>query len=97
MPTQKTELSAEKQLRKYYLNLLFMLGVPAVMAWYYYSARALLLLAACAASSAVFDFFGTLFTQPRIKPPYDFSAFFTGTVIALMLPASFSLSLAVIG
>lgn len=97
MPTEKTELSAEKQIKRYYLNLLFMLLAPALMAWYYYGAQALLLLAVCTAGSAIFDLVGVKFTLPRAKPPYDFSAFFTGAVIALMLPASFPLSLAAIG
>ncbi len=97
MPAQKTELSTEKQLRKYYLNLLFMLAAPALMAWYYYGARALLLLAVCTVSSAVFSVVGTMITQPRVKSPYDFSAIFTGVVIALMLPADFSLPMAVVG
>lgn len=74
-----------------------MLAAPAVMAWYYYGARALLLLTVCMVSSAVFSFLGTAVTQPRAKPPYDYSAFFTGAVIALMLPAYFSLPLAVVG
>ncbi|HZK38740.1 MAG TPA: RnfABCDGE type electron transport complex subunit D [Clostridia bacterium] len=97
MPIENTELSTEKQLRKYYSNLLFMLAAPALMAWYYYGTRALLLLTVCMVSSAVFSFFGTVFTQPRVKPPYDYSAFFTGAVIALMLPAYFSLPLAIAG
>lgn len=97
MPTEKTELSAEKQIKKHYLNLLFMLLAPAVMAWYYYGAQALLLLAVCTAGSALFDLVGVKFTLPRAKPPYDFSAFFTGAVIALMLPASFPLGRAAIG
>lgn len=97
MPIQTTELSTEKQLRKYYLNLLFMLAAPALMAWYHYGARALLLLAVCMVSSAVFSVVGIAFSHPRAKPPHDFSALFTGAVIALMLPAYFSLPLAISG
>lgn len=67
------------------------------MAGYYYGVRAVMLLAVCMASSAAFDFVGVALTQPRTKPPYDFSAIFIGAAIALMLPASFSYSLAVVG
>jgi len=97
LPVKKTALTAEKQTQKNFLNMLVMLTAPSAMAWFYYGPRSLLLIAVCVGSAAVCDFLGGLIIKSKKKSVYDFSAVFTGVVIALMLPASFSFSLAAAG
>ena len=97
MPANKTALSAEKQAQKNFLNMLVMLAAPAAIAWYYYGFRSLLLIAVCIGSAAVCDIIGSLLIKNKKKTLYDFSAVFTGAVIAMMLPASFPFALAAAG
>ena len=75
------------QTRLLWLDVLAMLALPSVSAWYYYGTRALKLLAVSVLSAVVCELIGGLLLNRRITVG-DLSAAATGLMIALMLPAS---------
>ena len=79
--------STEKQTRLFWLDMLAMLALPCVSAWYFYGGQALKLLAVSVLSAVVCELFGCIILKTRISVG-DLSAVATGLMIALMLPAS---------
>ncbi len=84
------------QTRLLWLDVLAMLALPCVSAWYYYGGQALKLLAVSVLSAVLCELFGGLLLNRRITVG-DLSAAATGLMIALMLPASAPLWLPVCG
>ncbi len=79
--------SPEKQTRLLWLDMLAMLALPCVSAWYYYGVQALKLLAVSVLSAVVCELFGSILLKMKISVG-NLSAVGTGLMIALMLPAS---------
>lgn len=86
----------ENKTRLLWLDMLAMLALPCVSAWYYYGGQALRLLAVSALSAVVCELFGCLLLRRKISVG-DCSAVAAGLMIALMLPASAPLWLPVCG
>jgi len=99
LPKSKKEIAADrdKQNQRFYGGMLIMLAAPAVMACYFYGLRALLLLAVSILTAVLCEALGGLMMRRKKNSLYDLNAVFTGAVIALMLPASAPVFLAVIG
>ncbi|NLP47402.1 MAG: RnfABCDGE type electron transport complex subunit D [Clostridiales bacterium] len=97
MPTATVNFIDEKQSRQNSLSLALMLLGSLAMAWYNYGPRALALTAVCIAGTTISDFAGLLIVKSRKREVYDFSAPLTGLLIALMLPADFPFSFALMG
>lgn len=85
-----------KKTRLFWLDVLAMLALPCVSAWYYYGTQALKLLAASALSAVVCELFGCILLRRPLSVG-DLSAAATGLMIALMLPASAPVWLPVCG
>ncbi len=77
----------KKKTRQLWLDMLAMLALPCVSAWYYYGGYALKLLAVSVLSAVLCELFGCIILKKKITLG-DFSAVVTGIMIALMLPAS---------
>lgn len=82
--------------RNYYRYMMFMLLFPTFMSVYYYGFRILIVLAAAALSGILTETVMCFIMRrrPRIR---DYHSAYTGLIIALMLPASASPWLAVLG
>ena len=92
----KSVIKPDKQERSFYFDLLVMLMLPAVMAWYYYGSAALRLVAVCMLAGILSETVGAFFMRcPRDLR--DCSALFIGAATALMLPSDFPLWAAVAG
>ena len=79
--------SPEKQTRLFWLDILAMLALPCVSAWYYYGGQALKLLAVSVLSAVMCELLGCVILKTKVSVG-DLSAVATGLMIALMLPAS---------
>ena len=92
MPKSKKEIAADmdKQNQRFFGGMLIMLAAPAVMACYFYGLRAFFLLAVSILSAVLCEALGGLIMRSKKNALFDLNAVFTGTVIALMLPASAS-------
>ena len=86
-----------KKTRLLWLDVLAMLALPCVSAWYYYGTQALKLLAVSALSAVLCELFGGLLLRRKGSSLSDLSAIATGLMIALMLPASAPVWLPVCG
>ncbi len=86
----KTVIKPEKQERSIYFDLLVMLLLPAVMAWYYYGGTVLRLVAVCMLTGVLCESAGS-FVMRCPRDLGDCSALFIGAATALMLPADFPL------
>lgn len=84
------------QTRKYQLDMLVMVILPCVSAWYFYGARAVALILVSVFTAVICEALGKkLLRQPQSVT--DLSAVTTGIFIALVLPASAPLWLPAIG
>ncbi|HBL40841.1 MAG TPA: hypothetical protein DDY98_04430 [Ruminococcaceae bacterium] len=77
----------QKKTRLFWLDMLAMLVLPCVSAWYYYGGYAVKLLVVSVLSAVLCELFGCLVLKKKITIG-DLSAVVTGLMIALMLPAS---------
>ncbi len=90
---KQTPLSAVRSLQ---LDLLAMLALPTLSAWYFYGSRALLLVCISIITCVLCELAGRkILRQPNTVS--DLSAVVTGVIIALMLPANAPLWLPVSG
>ncbi len=84
------------QTRKYQLDMLVMVILPCVSAWYFYGARAVALILVSVFTAVICEALGKkLLRQPQSVT--DLSAVTTGIFVALVLPASAPLWLPAIG
>jgi len=89
-------LTPAAQARAYYRNVSIMLTVLAVPVWHFSGGQAIRLLLIGILSAAALEFFvPLLFRMKRVS--FDFHSLFTGAAIAMMLPATAPLYLAVAG
>lgn len=91
----RTELS-HNSIRNYMADMLIMSTAPAAISIYYYGWRAVLLIALSAATAVICEYIACKVTKKE-NSFSDFSALFTGVIIALMLPASVPLWMPVVG
>jgi len=87
----------DKQNQRFFGGMLIMLAAPAVMACYFYGLRAFFLLTVSILSAVLCEALGGLIMRSKKNALFDLNAVFTGTVIALMLPASAPVFLAATG
>lgn len=85
-----------KTTQRYMLDLLIMLVAPTVIAVYYYGSRALALLATSVLTAVLAEYIGGKLLK-NFPTPRDLSAVVTGVCLALCLPASAPLWMAVLG
>ncbi len=84
----KTVIKPDRQERSFYFDMLAILVLPAVMAWYYYGGAALRLVAICMLTGTLSETAGAFFMRcPRCLR--DCNSLFIGAATALMLPADF--------
>ena len=84
----KTVIKTDKQKRPFCCDMLIMLILPAVMAWYYYGGSVLRTVFVCMLTGVLSETAGAFFMRcPRDLG--DCSSLFTGAAMALMLPADF--------
>ena len=82
-----SENFSTKATRSLQLDMLAILLLPCVSAWYFYGAKALRLIAVSVITAVLCEFFGRkLLRQPATVG--DLSAVTTGIILALMLPAN---------
>lgn len=92
----KTVIKPDKQERSFYFDLLAILVLPAVMAWYYYGGTALRLVAVCMLTGVLSETAGA-FIMRCPRDLRDCNSLFIGAATALMLPSDFSLWAAAAG
>ncbi len=80
-----------------YIEYMLMLLAPAIVSWYYYGANALRLLLAGIVSAVLFELIAVTVMKRDKQSVFDFSSAFTGAAIAMMLPATASTGLLVMG
>lgn len=85
-----------KETRSLQLDLLAMLALPTLSAWYFYGSRALLLVCVSVIACVICELAGRAVLR-QAQTVADLSAVVTGIIIALMLPANAPLWLGVIG
>ncbi len=86
----------KKEIRSFQLDMLAVLILPCVSAWYFYGARAVALIAASIASAALCEGVGRKILKQE-QTLGDLSAVVTAIVIALVLPANAPLWLPAVG
>lgn len=91
----RTELS-HNSIRNYMADMLIMSTAPAAISIYYYGWRAVLLIAISTVTAVVCEYISCKVTKKEVSLS-DFSALFTGVIIALMLPASVPLWMPIVG
>lgn len=91
----RTEMH-HNSIRNYMADMLIMSMAPAAMSVYYYGWRAVLMIALSAATAVICEYLSCLMTK-RENTLSDFSALFTGVIIALMLPVSVPLWMPAVG
>lgn len=85
-----------KQTRALQLDMLAILVLPSICAWYFYGAKALALVAVSVITAVICELFGKKFLK-QDSTVSDLSAVVTGIIIALMLPANAPLWLPAVG
>lgn len=90
------ETFSVKETRALQLDMLAILILPCVSAWYFYGSKALALVAVSVVTAVACEFFGRRLLK-QDSTVGDLSAVVTGIIIALMLPANAPLWLAAIG
>lgn len=88
--------SKTETIHGYMLDMLLMLIVPSIMAFYYYGIRAVFLEGLSVLTAVFLEWLMYKFMH-RESPTKDLTAVFTGAVIALLLPASSPWWLPVVG
>lgn len=91
-----SENNSVKQTRALQLDMLAILVLPCICAWYFYGAKALALVAVSVITAVICELFGRKILK-QDSTISDLSAAVTGIIIALMLPANAPLWLAAIG
>ena len=90
------EIFTVKETRALQLDMLAILILPCVSAWYFYGSKALALVAVSVITAVLSEFFGRKVLK-QDSTVSDLSAVVTGIVVALMLPANAPLWLAASG
>lgn len=90
------EYFSVKETRALQLDMLAVLILPCVSAWYFYGAKALALVAVSVITAVICEIFGRKLLKQN-STVSDLSAIVTGIIIALVLPANAPLWLAAIG
>lgn len=90
------EIFTVKETRALQLDMLAILILPCVSAWYFYGSKALALVAVSVITAVLSEFFGRKVLK-QDSTVSDLSAVVTGIVVALMLPVNAPLWLAVTG
>ena len=82
---------------KDYIEYMMMLLAPIVVSWYYYGADALRLIFTGIISAVLFEAIALFFMRRNLLELLDMHAVFTGTAIAMMLPANANIALVIAG
>ncbi len=90
------QVSSKKDIRSFQLDMLAILVLPCVSAWYFYGSRAVALIFMSVLSAVICEAVGRKALK-QSSAIGDLSAIVTGIVIALMLPANAPLWLPVLG
>ncbi len=90
------ETFSVKETRALQLDMLAILILPCVSAWYFYGAKALALIGISVVTAVICEYFGRKILK-QDSTVSDLSAIVTGIIIALMLPANAPLWIPAIG